>query len=113
MAATNRDGIIGTISRAGLTDSPTAIDATNGETWSNDGTQWMEIVAGSGGAVTASVPYLNTYDGQTIPAKTLSVSANGRKEWGPFPTEKFGTTPVVSWSGTTSGVTFNLRKLGS
>lgn len=113
MAATNRDGIVGTISRAGLADTPTAIDATNGETWTNDGTQWIEIVKGAGTALTASVPYLNTFDGQTIPPKTLSISATSRKEWGPFPVEKFGSAPVITWSGDTTNATFNIRKLGS
>lgn len=112
MPATNRDGIIDTISRAGVTDTLTAINATDGETWTNDGSQWLEILAGAG-TVTASIPYLNTYDGQTIPPKTLSVAATVRKAWGPFPPEKFGTTPIVTWTGTTAGVTIEIRKLGS
>ena len=112
MPATNRDGIIDTITRAGVTDGLTAIDPTNGDTWTNDGTQWLEIL-GAAGTVTASVPYLNQFDGQTIPPKTLSVGATTRKSWGPFPTEKFGTTPVVTWSGVTSGVTIEIRKLGT
>lgn len=113
MAATNRDGTIDTITRAGVVDTLIAIDSTNGDTWTNDGTQWLEIKASAGGSVTASVPYLNTYDGQTIPPKTITVASNARVAWGPFPPEKFGSAPVVTWSGTTASVTFDIRKLGS
>jgi hypothetical protein len=59
------------------------------------------------------VPYLNTFDGQTIPPKTITVGTSARASWGPFPPEKFGYAPVVSWTGTTAGVTFDIRKLGS
>jgi hypothetical protein len=113
MAATSLDGAKMTISRTGAVDTLAAINAADGNTWANTGEEWVEIDNGGGTTTTASVPYANTLDGQTVPPKTCAIAAGVRKKWGPFPVNWFGAAPVITYSGNTTSVTIGLVVRGS
>ncbi len=110
--ATDITNSLGTISRAGLADTLSPIDAA-GNTFTNTGVEWVEIFNGGGTSTTVAAAYAQTPDGQTIPPKSITIAAGARKKFGPFPVTYFGSTVALSYSGNTTSVTIELVKLGS
>ena len=74
--------------RAGL--DPTMVTAayTDGNSFSNNGKTWVEILNLTG-ATTLTIDTPNTVDGEAIANPTVSIGANTRYKVGPFPPDVY------------------------
>lgn len=112
MAASSINAGKMTVNRTGAVLTLAAINAADGNTWTNTGDEFLAITNGGGTTTTASVAYTASYDGQTVPPKTRTIAAGATVLWGRFPTASFGEAPVVTYSGNTTSVTIGLVVLG-
>ena len=60
-------------------------DATENHVMVNTGVQWLTLRNGGATTRTASLKFGKTIDGQTVPAKTITLLANEHKVAGPWP----------------------------
>lgn len=85
----------------------TAVDGTNGNNFSNDGTTLLRVKNGSAGAITVTVKFASqAVDGATLVnpiGKTYSIPATtGDRLMGPFPVVTYGSTVEVTFSSGTT-----------
>lgn len=83
-----------TLSRSGIVPSHQAL--ADGDDFANDGRTSIYLTNNDGSATVVSVPYKDTHDGQTVPARTCSLDAGQAKEWGPFPKSYFDATLTLT-----------------
>lgn len=89
------------LTTAGITDTLAAA-AGGGDTFPNTGSEWFEINNGGGAGITVTFTPANTYLGETISPRAVSVSNGVRKKIGRFPPAIFGTSVAVTYSAVTS-----------
>lgn len=94
------------VTRAGLTPAFTACSG-GGDKFIPDNDVYVELVNGSGGALTATFATPGNVDGEPIADRAVSVPAGGRKKIGPFPKNIFadnadGGKCAITYSGVTS-----------
>lgn len=94
---------------AGLTDTLAAVAAS--DTFTNSGSEWIEVANASGGSINVTITASQTYLGETITSRVVAVGNGARKKIGPFPVAIFGTTTTVTCSATSS-VTIGVFKVG-
>jgi len=77
---------IQTIARTGinLTDLAVAADAA-GDKWANSGQEFIAVINSGGSAVTVTLNFAATLDGQSATNRTVSVPAGKTMFIGPFP----------------------------
>ncbi len=86
--------------RTGLADTTAAVGAS-GDTLTNTGKEWVEVINGNASACVVSVGA--TIDGTAVVLQTVSVPAStGRKKIGPFPPHLYGTAVALTYSVTTT-----------
>lgn len=86
--------------RTGLADNPVAASA-GGDTLTNTGKEWIEVINASGGAITVTIS--GTIDGTLVALQAVSVPATtGRRKIGPFPPHLYGTAVAITYSAVTS-----------
>ena len=80
---------VNSVTRAGLSEAGLFNAATaGGDLLPNDGRQWIEVINGSGSAVTVTV--YGYVDGASVAIKTYTVPlTTGRYKIGPFPPGTF------------------------
>lgn len=101
--------------RAGLniTDVAEANASAGGDEFANDGRQLFYIRNGGAGAITVNFAYGSLIDGQTVPAKSVSVGIGKTMVIGSFPTSLFNDANgkvQVTYSGVTSVRVACIRK---
>lgn len=74
----------------------TAADTVNNNTWNNDGSTVLICKNTGASPYTVSVQPTATVDGQTAATKSITVTAGDQVAFGPFPTQFYGTAPVVT-----------------
>lgn len=89
-----------TIVRAGVVPSYTA--AASSETMVNDGKTSLHVKNGSGSTITVSFAITSAVDGATGLAKVVSIPTLANRLCGPFPTNIYGTTLGITYSGVTT-----------
>ena len=72
------------ITRSGLKPTYTSATLTDGEMWSNTGTEFIHIINGGGSACVVTLVTPATISGLAIEDKTVSVPAGERHMIGPF-----------------------------
>ncbi len=86
--------------RTGLADNPVSA-AAGGDTLTNTGKEWIEVINASGGAITVTISA--TVDGTLVALQAVSVPATtGRRKIGPFPPHLYGTAVAITYSAVTS-----------
>lgn len=108
---------ITTVSRSGVDEAASLVAAdAGGNYWNTTGVQWLAAKNGSGAPITISLTIQQTVDGQTPPARTVSVPAGKTYYIGPFPSAyNDANAPAranVTYSGVTS-LTVGVFQLGS
>ena len=90
------------IADAGTT--PTCSAAADGDVLGgNTGRQYLEVKNASGSGITVTVTAVTNCNHGFLHSMSVSVAATtGDKLIGPFPVNRFGTAPVVSYSAVTS-----------
>lgn len=92
---------VSSITRAGVAPaSPTAGDATNGHTVSNDGNVFI-LAKNTNGASTArtiTFAFAHKVDGQTISPVTHSLAAGASQYMGPYPESEYGDEIAITVS---------------
>ena len=98
--------------RAGL--EPVFVAAAGGgDEFVNTGTEYLEVVNGSGADVTVTIVTPNTVDGLAVTDRAVVVTAGERRKIGPFPTSIYNNSNAkvnVTYSSATS-VTVGLFKV--
>ena len=98
--------------RAGL--EPVFVAAAGGgDEFVNTGTEYLEVVNGSGADVTVTIVTPNTVDGLAVTDRAVVVTAGERRKIGPFPTSIYNNSNSkvnVTYSSATS-VTVGLFKV--
>lgn len=90
-----------TIPDAGLTPTFTGVNAS--DTLTNDGNSFLEVKNASGGDITVTITAVTACTQGSLHNKGGTVVATtGHKRFGPFPINRFGRAPVVTYSATTS-----------
>jgi hypothetical protein len=79
---------VATITRAGLASALAAANA-DGSLLPNTGQEFLTIANASAEAVTVSAAITRQVDGQTPPARSISVPAGATRHFGPFPTVEY------------------------
>lgn len=99
-----------------ITPTANAVDAVNGNRYTNDGKIVLRVVNGSGGSLTVSVITPQLYDVDLpVPSRTYTI-ASGTRYIGPFPTSYNDTVDSatdqvsVDWS-TGSSVTVEVVRV--
>lgn len=79
-----------------------AVDATNGNSFTNTAREIIEITNGGGASITATFVTTATYQGYAIADKAITIANGASMVIGPFDTGLYGTTVTVNWSSGTS-----------
>lgn len=96
------------ITKGGLNpDSPAYVSAAGGgDDFANDGTTFLEVVNGGGGAITVTIPIgIDPYANDPLHSTsddTVSVPAGERRILGNFPVVNYGNSVSIAYSGVTS-----------
>jgi hypothetical protein len=96
-----------TVNRNGVAETFVAAN-TDGHWVTNDGRTWLEVVNGSGGAVTVSVQTPGTVDSLAVSERQVSIPAGARRKLGPWPPNFYNQaagdigTIYVDYSGASS-----------
>ena len=89
------------ITRSGVT--PTFQTLSASDTFANDGMTFLEITNGHSSDCTVTAAITRTVDGVTPTGKSITVPAtSGRKWFGPFPVNDYGSTVTITTSHQTS-----------
>jgi hypothetical protein len=68
-----------------ITSGAVAADVGGSDKWQNTGKEFLLLLNGSGSSYTATFPIAKPVDGQTVPARTVTVAAGHYELVGPFP----------------------------
>lgn len=96
-----------------LTDYLAAAGA-GGDSWANTGVEYLAVQNGSGSAVTVTLVYRGTFDGQAPANRTVAVGAGDLTLIGPFPQSLYNDAAQragVTYSSV-SGVTVAAIRMG-
>jgi hypothetical protein len=104
------------ITRAGFNlDQNDVAAAGGGDSFPNTGQEMLYVRNGGGSQITVTLAYQVTFDGQTIPSKTVAVPAGEAMLIGPFPTGSYNdanSRANVTYSGVTSVTVAALKLTG-
>lgn len=92
------------ITRSGVQPS-FASAAGGGDQFLNSGTEYLEIVNGSGGAITVTADIVQSVDSVDPGGKAISVPAGETRKFGPFPKALYNDSNgmvQITYSGVTS-----------
>lgn len=95
-----------TLTSAGLLATYAAVDAANGNYFSNNGKRTLHVKNGGVGSINVTIKQPTTVDGLTVPDRVVAVANGAEKFIGPFGTNTWnqpdGTSVNVDWSGGSS-----------
>lgn len=97
------------ISLTGLNPAPAAA-AAGGDSFANNGKTYLYVNNGGGGQITATIDAVSNCNFGFDHDAAVAVPAGETRLIGPFPTNRFGPTCGVTYSGVTS-VTVEARSL--
>lgn len=92
------------VARAGI-DATLVAAAGGGDSFPNDGRTYLDVLNGSGVAITVTVVTQMTVDGKAVADDAISVGAGARKKIGPWPPSIYNDVNgrvQVTYSGVTS-----------
>lgn len=89
-----------------------AVDAVNGNSFTNSAREQIEITNASGGSLTVTFVTTATYQGYAIADNVQTIANGASKVFGPFDSTLYSATVGVDWS-TATGVTARVTKLST
>lgn len=89
------------VSLTGLDTTYAAADAA-GDTWANDGTSRLRVKNASAASINVTIDSVYTCSHGFDHDVVVAVPAGGEREIGPFPTDRFGTSPDITYSAAAS-----------
>ena len=99
-------------SLAGL--GPTFVPAqAGGDTFENDGRTWLHVKNGGGSALTVQIDASQPCNFGFDHDASVSVPAGGERLIGPFPRERFGSKPNITYPGGVTSLTIAAIRLGA
>ena len=73
------------VTRSGTVPTYGAVDAVNGDEFTNDGRTFIHVKNGAGAPITVTISTPGTVDGLAVAERTVSVTNASEKMIGPFP----------------------------
>lgn len=80
-----------TVTRSGVTPvTPTAMDATNGNSLINDGATYFDVTNTDTASHTLTIGVTQQVDGQAVPGIVKTIAAGATKRYADFPVKIYG-----------------------